>query len=59
MKVQVPTTSHIPNIHVVDPLRNRQNVDVQTKIKEVCVNRIKSILSMIQIVIVILTFLEE
>lgn len=40
MKVQVPTTSHISNIRVADPLRNRQNVDVQSKIKEVCDSQI-------------------
>lgn len=39
MKVQVPTSnaiSNVPNICVVGTLRNRKNVDVQTRIKEVC-----------------------
>lgn len=35
MKVQVATTSHIPNIARVDTLRNRQNADVQQRIKDV------------------------
>lgn len=58
MKVQVSKSSHIPNIRVAEPLRNRQqNADLQARIKEVCVlnlnncttdkKRIKSIASIV------------
>lgn len=35
MKVEIPINS-IPKICVVEALRNQQNAEVQTKIKEVC-----------------------
>lgn len=43
MKIHVQTNNAISNICAVDALRHRQNVAVQTKLKEVCAFRMFSI----------------